>query len=80
MKLVCLFAKRYGEDTPELLTAWDEFSIDENRQGFYDDINKQLDMCSDIECHNTVEIEVDMDEILKQIGSGFAHGHIVKPE
>lgn len=49
MLIKSLWAWRKNEDSPELLLAWDEFSVDENFDGWQNECRTALDsMKSDI--------------------------------
>lgn len=57
---------RKGEDSPEMLTAWDEFTVDENWEGWQADCAKHLDAVrpdmSDLG-YRYVDIRVDAETI-----------------
>ena len=47
MTIETFWALRKGERTPELLTAWDEFTIDQNPQGWEDDKRRGAEAIGD---------------------------------
>lgn len=49
---------------PELITAWDEYSVDENREGFVEECEEQLDACQDdVSVSRIIDVEVDVGRI-----------------
>lgn len=75
MKIVALFGLRNYEqfDHPELLTAWDEYSVDENPEGWLD---AKAEAIADIEGDllTSAEITIDVSEssilsILRPMGA-----------
>jgi hypothetical protein len=81
MKIVALFGIRaYEPDLPELLVAWDEYSIDENGDGWEEEKDQRVNLIGD-ELIATAEIIIDVSE--KSILSilrpqrGFIKGMIV---
>lgn len=42
MILHTLWGTRKGEADPELMVAWDEYSVDGNRQGFAEDCERAI--------------------------------------
>jgi hypothetical protein len=70
VKIYALFMQRKepyeGAYGPELLTAWDEFSADDNRVGFKEDCDRQLAMVGDeAESHAVVIIDIPLAEVMK---------------
>lgn len=67
MKIICLFITRsYEPDNPELLVAWDEYSIDNNLKGFDEECDKALKAVgNDILNKAYVTVKVDEDSIMK---------------
>jgi len=66
MKIVCLFGRtRCEENTaPELLVAWDEYTLDCNPEGFEADCEKaKKSYGGDLVASRIVEIEVDEEEL-----------------
>jgi hypothetical protein len=59
-----LWGVRKGESTPELMAAWDEFSIDENSMGWQDACERAIDSWGDqLDIYRYIKIQVDMDKI-----------------
>lgn len=66
MLLKVLFIVRHGEQTPEALVVWDEYSIDENHAGFEKDIKEALESVgSDISAHRVIDVKVDEDKVMQ---------------
>jgi hypothetical protein len=70
MKLHILFGQRKqrhsGEFAPEVLDCWDEYSIDENHDGFIESIkNKKEIYGPSMENMRVIEVDVDSDIIYK---------------
>lgn len=68
MRLHVLFGQRIesheGEYGPEVLACWDEFSVDENPDGFNDACDKaRADYGRDMAAMRIIEVEVDQDKI-----------------
>lgn len=66
MRVHALFITRpHNPDLPELLTAWDEYSVDENWEGYQADIAAKLaSVEGDVDRHAIVTIDVDEAAIL----------------
>lgn len=59
MIIETLWIKRQYEDTPELLVAWDEFSVDENPEGFAEDCaSALLKIGDDLAASRQIQISV----------------------
>lgn len=53
---------RKGEDGPELLTAWDEWSVDGNYQGWKEDCERRFaEVASDDSGHGPREVTFSFD-------------------
>ena len=68
MILKCLFIIRKSDahcsPPPELLVAWDEFTIEENPEGFERAWKRELQACQpDVESFRLVDVEVSADKI-----------------
>lgn len=61
MQIYTVWATRkYASDEPELLTAWDEYSVDGNPEGFEEDVKKSIDsLGTDYLAHRVVVITID---------------------
>jgi hypothetical protein len=54
-----LWGWRHGTDFPELMVAWDEFSVDENHDGFVKACEQaKREWGSDLREHRLIEIRV----------------------
>lgn len=58
MKLRCLFILRHGENNPELLLAWDEYSIDGHESGFKQDCEDALKQLDDVRASSIIDVNV----------------------
>lgn len=70
MKILATFANRaYDPEVIELIDAWDEFSVDENYEGFIESRTKAIESWGrDLLRWVTVEIEVaDFAEVAKAL-------------
>jgi len=76
MLLKCLFIIRKTHlaecnpacPIPELLIAWDEYSIDENREGWDEECCDALSACGDdVEVSRVIEVEVDVAKVRGQL-------------
>jgi len=78
MKIECLFIVRNEQSGPELLTAWDEFSVDENPEGYQKECDKALKSLEDDErrSHRYIEIDVSDDDLMKAMGKQEIRGKI----
>lgn len=65
MKLICLFGTRkHSLDAPELMLAWDEYSMDENPEGFSQECkDARKSWGEDLEQWRTIEIEIDEERL-----------------
>jgi hypothetical protein len=52
MQIKSLWALRKGYEAPELLVAWDEISIDENWDGFQEDVKRAIDAIGEDAVHD----------------------------
>jgi len=56
--------RKYDPSVPELLTAWDEYSIDENRDGFEADVEQSLNKVgSDLLDYRIIDLVVFSESI-----------------
>lgn len=66
MKIHTLWGWRKNEDTPELMVAWDEISVDGWHEGFDEAIKHEIECWgSDLYAHRFIDLEVDLDEVAK---------------
>jgi hypothetical protein len=70
MDLHILFIQRKesypGECAPEALVVWDEYSVDENPEGFENAIKLSLaGQGSDVAAHRVIRVRVDQERIHK---------------
>ena len=57
--------RKYDPSVPELLTAWDEYSIEENPDGFEADVEQALDKIgSDLMSYRVIDLVVYTPAIL----------------
>lgn len=78
MILHCLFICRKGQESnPELLLAWDEYSVDENVEGFEQARTEALKSCqSEIAVTSMVYVEVPDQELLDAIHPATLKGKV----
>ena len=56
--------RKHEPETPELVTAWDEFSVDDNPSGFREDVVDRLaSWGSDLKDHREIDIRVPLEFI-----------------
>lgn len=68
MKLRCLFSCDDQNESPELILAWDEYSIDENEEGWSDALKKEKERLSiGAIPHAVVTLKVSASDILQRI-------------
>lgn len=61
-----LWGLRRGEDIPELMEAWDEFSVDYYQEGFSEACEKAIKSWGDdLVAHRYIDLTVDLDAITK---------------
>lgn len=85
MNLHVLFIQRAegypGEHAPEARIVWDEFSVDENPDGFDEAIANELDEVPDAVAHRVVCIAVDQDAIRELLlGTPTIAGRLVRED
>lgn len=78
IRVQTLWAWREGEDNPELLSAWDEFSIDDNHEGFREDFEKHRAAVGEkgVEFRE-LEVLLNIDEIKGSFGRGVLFGGVM---
>lgn len=79
MKIIATFANRaYDPEEVELVCAWDEFSVDNNHEGWEADRRDSLaSWGNDLLRHVTVEIDVEMGDIYEALDPRIkVRGHI----
>jgi hypothetical protein len=60
MKIIATFANRkHDPEVVELVTAWDEYSVDENMSGWQEDKVKSLASWGD-DLLNSVDVEIEL--------------------
>lgn len=80
MRINGLFITRpHDPESLELLTAWDDISIDENPTGYQADLDRALrSVGDDVLNHAIVTIDVDSDKILEIVNKrGVVPGTVV---
>lgn len=56
--------KGFGGDSPEMMTAWDEFSIEGNPEGWDDARAQAIESWGDeLEAHRVVIVTIDHDQV-----------------
>lgn len=76
MKIQCLFIVRDERTGPELLVAWDEYTIYENAEGWHEECTEAL---ADLQYlrHAYIDIEVDESELTKKLMGSTITGKVV---
>ena len=82
MNIKCLWILRTSEpELPELVQAWDEFSVDDNPEGFADACADSLNRIgTDLEDHRYITIRVDWQTILDAFAPVELDGAVPKEE
>lgn len=81
MTLTCLFGTRKSEPTnaPELMVAWDEYCIDENREGFDEECETaRKSWGSDLDQWRIIDIEIDEDLLRSRFEGNQLEGTLLK--
>lgn len=77
MMILSLWARRRGEDSPELLVAWDEYSVEQNREGFDEECREALrGMGEDLIQERELHIHVPMADIDAAFDSPVLRGSL----
>lgn len=78
MIIHAVFANRkYDPEVIELVTAWDEFSVDENPEGWEEEVNKGLASWGEYLLHHVhVDIKVSDDVIEKEFRTLQVQGEV----
>lgn len=64
------------DDLPELITAWDDLSVDENREGWEEHVKKELEKVGkDLKEVRHIRIEVPTEKI-KEVFSSVVPGKV----
>jgi hypothetical protein len=75
-----LWGVRKGESVPELMEAWDEYSVDENREGFNEACQNRIASWGDqLDIYRYIQIMVDMDKIEAAFEPVTVDGEIRRP-
>lgn len=65
MILHTLWGARKGESTPELMVAWDEYTVDSYREGFEADCNRAIQSWgSDLQEKRYIDIHINEGKLL----------------
>lgn len=65
MILHTLWGVRKGESTPELMVAWDEYSVDSYREGFDQDCERAIKSWgNDLQEKRYIDIEISEDSLM----------------
>lgn len=71
--------RKDSPDEPELMTAWDEYSVDNNPEGFREDVQKHLDSWGDdLLEHRQIEILVPESSIRSAFQPQRVHAKVVR--
>jgi len=77
MKIECLFIIRDEHSGPELLVAWDEYTVDQNPEGYQKECDKELkDLGVEWASHRYIAIDVSDDDLMKAMGKQEIRGKI----
>ena len=73
MKIVAIFAQErdYPDEGIELLTAWDEYCIDGNPEGFEEDVRKNIEARGGHDDLDVRQVVIEIDE--RTLESAFKH-------
>lgn len=77
MILHTLWGARKGESTPELMVAWDEYSVDENRLGFDDECTRATKSIIDLDEKRWIDIEVSEDALMRAFNTSRIGGTVL---
>jgi hypothetical protein len=80
MRIFTVWAvRKYSPDEPELVTAWDEYSVDANPEGFTDEVNHALESWgTDLLEHRRITLEVPGRDIVSAFAANEVPATIVK--
>lgn len=74
-----LWGWRKSEDSPELMEAWDAFSVDGYQDGWEEACQKAIaSWGDDLYAHRYIDIEVDADQVMQTFWPAKLEGEIVK--
>ena len=77
MILHTLWGARHGESTPELMVAWDEYSVDLNREGFDEHCDRAIKTWgADLQEKRYINIAVNEDRVMDAFNEVNIEGHI----
>lgn len=78
MVIHCLFIVRSKKCGPELLVAWDEFSVDENFEGWEEDCHETLTSLQGEYTHQTyVDIELQDSDLEEKLYGSELQGKVI---
>jgi len=81
MNIHTLWVMRKSETVPELLEAWDEFSVDENPYGFKAACADSLARVgSGVESHRFIDLSVSLRDVERQFGPAVLDADVVSEE
>ena len=77
MKIECLFIVRDEKSGPELLIAWDEYTVSENYEGWREACDAELkSLNGDYLRHRIVSVDVPDEGLEKALANAEIHGRI----
>ena len=78
MKIYTVWGTRkHAPDDPELMTAWDEFSVDNNPEGYREDIKDQIEgWGSDYHTHREIAVILPYAAVLAAFETPEIHGGV----
>jgi len=72
-----LWGVRKGENTPELMEAWDEYSIDQYREGWSEACQKAIDRWgTDLDAYRYIQIVVNLNKIEQAFAPSTVSGNV----
>jgi hypothetical protein len=64
-----LWGARHGESMPELMAAWDEYSVDQNYEGWREDCERAIKSWGDdLQEKRYLDIDVSEQEVIAAFG------------
>ncbi len=72
-----LWGVRKGESTPELMEAWDEYSIDQYREGWSEACQKAITSWgTDLDAYRYIQIVVNLNKIEQTFEASMVSGDV----
>ena len=80
MILHTLWGARHDESTPELMVAWDEYSVDTNYEGFREDCERAIaSWGADLSEKRALDININEDLLMEAFAETHIDGTISSP-